>query len=81
MLRCEEVAQLIGSDTLAQAPMRTRLAVRLHLTMCRQCDAYAQSLQRIAETARRLAQGDREVSDARADAIVEAVRRRAEEQR
>ncbi len=58
MLRCEEVAHLIGSDELEHAPLARRVAVRMHLVMCKQCQAYADALKEIARTARGLAQRD-----------------------
>jgi hypothetical protein len=46
MLRCKDVAELVGTDALAHAPLRQRLAVWMHLAMCRHCRAYVRSLAR-----------------------------------
>ena len=75
MLRCREVTELVGTDAGARAPLRTRLAVRLHLLMCRHCRAYVRSLRQLAAAARRLATAEALPSDARADAILDAVQR------
>ena len=53
MLTCREVTQLVGSDNVRVAPLRTRLAVRLHLVMCRHCRRYRRELQVIGAAARR----------------------------
>ena len=53
MLTCREVTQLVGSDNVRVAPLRIRMAVRLHLAMCRHCRRYRRELQAIAVAARR----------------------------
>ena len=75
MLSCRDVTELVGADMVARAPLRTRLAVRLHLLMCRHCRAYVGSLRQLAATARRLAMAEAPPSDARGDAILDAVQR------
>jgi hypothetical protein len=37
MLKCKEIAGMLASDGLETAPWTRRLAVRLHLAMCRHC--------------------------------------------
>jgi len=54
MLKCREVVSLIASDEWRTAPLRRRVALRLHLVMCRHCRAYANSLRRLGKAARRL---------------------------
>ncbi|MFN8668125.1 MAG: hypothetical protein U0164_13185 [Gemmatimonadaceae bacterium] len=76
MLRCEEVAHLIGSDELEQAPLARRVALRMHLAMCKQCQAYADSLKEIARTARRLAQRDDDTLSAQDEAVLDAFAQR-----
>ena len=75
MLRCREVTELVGADAVARAPWRTRLAVRLHLLMCRHCRAYVRSLRQLAATARRLAMADAPPSDTRVSGILDAIQR------
>ncbi len=57
MLSCKEVAILIASDELAAAGWRRRLAVQLHLLMCRYCRRYVAQLRAIAAATRRLLDG------------------------
>lgn len=52
MLRCREVTRTIASDELSSAGWRRRLAVRLHLFMCRHCRRYADQMREIGEAAR-----------------------------
>jgi predicted anti-sigma-YlaC factor YlaD len=78
MLRCREVAELVGTDRFATASLRERLGVRMHLLMCRHCRAYVRSLRQIANTARRLAESMMPPTDeVRAGDILAAVRREA----
>lgn len=53
MLRCHEVTRLYATDEIRSAPLRTRLAARLHLLMCRHCDRYVRELAAIGEAVRR----------------------------
>ena len=78
MLRCRDVVQLIGTDSLATASWRQRLAVRLHLAMCEHCTAYARSLREIARAARALAGRQTPSDSAAADRIAREVRHAAE---
>ena len=75
MLKCREVSEMVGADAVARAPWRTRVAVRLHLLMCRHCRAYVRSLRQLAATARRLAMAESPPSDARVGAVLDAVQR------
>lgn len=54
MLDCKQVSRIIASDQLATAGWRRRLAVRLHLLMCRHCRRYAAQLRQIGRAARQL---------------------------
>ena len=54
MLRCKEVARKIASDEFAEAGWRDRMAVRLHLAMCRHCRRYAVQLRAIGAAARNI---------------------------
>lgn len=60
MLRCSEVTQLCASEDIRRAPLRTRMAVRIHLMMCRYCRRYVKELALIGHAARGL---QREVPD------------------
>ena len=53
MLSCKEVARAVASGALDDAWSR-RLALRLHLLMCRHCRRYARQLRAIAVAARSL---------------------------
>ncbi|RMH22326.1 MAG: anti-sigma factor [Acidobacteria bacterium] len=53
-MNCRQVARMLASDDLAAAGWRTRLAVRLHLALCRHCRRYAAQLAAIGEAARNL---------------------------
>lgn len=75
MLRCREVTRLVGSDEWRATPRR-RVAVWMHLAMCRYCRAYTRSLQLLGRTARRLYRAERP-DDAWAGPVMEAVRRAA----
>lgn len=74
MLRCNQVSELIGSDRVLTAGLRTRLAVRLHLMMCDHCSAYARSLRQMAALARRVAYSEAAITPVRHEEILAAVR-------
>jgi anti-sigma factor ChrR (cupin superfamily) len=52
MLKCQEVEQKIGSDEIRTAGLMERLAVNLHLLMCRHCRNYARQIRAIGNSAR-----------------------------
>jgi hypothetical protein len=52
MLKCRDVEQKIGSDEIRHAGLMERLAVRLHLAMCRHCRDYARQLRAIGNAVR-----------------------------
>lgn len=58
MLRCKEVTRLYASDDLRHAPWRKRMAVRVHLMMCRSCQRYVRELKAIGKAVRLSAQED-----------------------
>lgn len=74
MLRCKDVAELIGTDTLLQAPLRQRLAVKVHLAMCRHCRAFARSLTLLARMARQAAGLESSAGTPQAELVVQNVR-------
>ena len=40
MLTCKEVSELVSRSMEQRLPLGTRLAMRLHMLMCRSCAAY-----------------------------------------
>ena len=52
MLKCRQVEQRIGSDDIRTAGLLERLAVNLHLLMCRHCRNYAKQIRAIGSAAR-----------------------------
>jgi hypothetical protein len=52
MLKCQQVEQKIGSDDIHNAGLMERLAVNLHLLMCRHCRNYAKQIRAIGNAAR-----------------------------
>jgi hypothetical protein len=55
MPSCKEVSRLVSEAMDRELPVGRRLAVRIHLTMCRFCDRYRRQLLAIRETLRRCA--------------------------
>ncbi|MDQ7006708.1 MAG: zf-HC2 domain-containing protein [Acidobacteriota bacterium] len=55
MLDCRHVTTMMAQDEIEGAPWRTRLAVRIHLLLCRHCRQYSRQLAAISWAARRLA--------------------------
>lgn len=53
MLTCSEVTRLVASDEVRTASLRVRVAVRVHLAMCRHCRRYRRELKAIAAAVRR----------------------------
>ena len=51
MMPCKQVATLLSNGDLAGSSMRTRLAVRLHLAMCRHCRAFARQIEALGRLA------------------------------
>jgi hypothetical protein len=77
MLSCKDATRLIATDAWRAASFRGRLALGLHLAMCRYCRAYARSLRLIGETARRLygtMPADGEHAQATLDTLQQAIR-------
>ncbi len=54
MLRCKETARILASDLLDDLTWGRRLALRVHLLMCRHCRRYARQLRAIGAAARTL---------------------------
>jgi len=47
MLRCREVIQLVSESLDRQLPLRQRLAVQLHLMMCKLCRGFVRQWEAI----------------------------------
>jgi predicted anti-sigma-YlaC factor YlaD len=54
MMTCKEVSTLMSTGGLDGARWSVRLAVRLHLSMCRHCRAFKRQLEALAHAARTL---------------------------
>ncbi len=54
MLSCKETARILASDALEDLAWGRRLALRVHLLMCRHCRRYARQLRAIGVAARSL---------------------------
>lgn len=52
MKTCKDVSYRISTGDLAQAPLLERVAVWMHLAMCRNCRAFSRQLQAMARAAR-----------------------------
>lgn len=55
MMTCKDVSTLVSTGDLDDAPLRTRLSVRLHLSMCRHCRAFRRQIEALTNAARALA--------------------------
>lgn len=51
MIRCKEVATLLSTDQVGYQSVWRRIAVRLHLMMCRHCRRFARQLTLLKQTA------------------------------
>ena len=54
MLTCKEVSHSIATDEVQTAGWRQRLAVKLHLLMCRHCSRLIRQIQMIRKAGREL---------------------------
>lgn len=54
MMTCKQVSTLLSTGLLDDAVWRTRMAVRLHVSMCRHCRAFKRQLESLANAARSL---------------------------
>ncbi len=70
MLACNEVTRLWASEEIRSATLARRIAVRMHLMMCRHCRRYVRELALIGEGARVAAEASTD------DAIRERLERR-----
>ena len=76
MLSCKEVTGLV-SDSLDRAlPVRQRMAVRMHLLLCKACARYERQLLFIREVVRRLPEDGEHPPSPSAPALPTAARER-----
>ena len=59
MLSCRETAQLISESMERKLPLRRRLAVTVHLLMCRFCSRYRKQLRFIKKAVGRLVESEK----------------------
>ncbi|MBI3491684.1 MAG: hypothetical protein HY047_07890 [Acidobacteria bacterium] len=65
MIRCKEVATLLDTEQVADESLWTRIGVRLHLIMCRNCRRFVRQLRQLRVGARSIRSGfDAEASAA-----------------
>jgi len=57
MLSCEQTSELLSRGLDQHLPFRQRMAVRIHVLMCRACTQYEKQLRFIRRATRRLSQG------------------------
>ena len=69
MYSCSEVVRSIASDEYSQARLFKKLAIRLHLAMCRHCSLYWKELRAIAAAVRAIGAGEGGVSDSEIEAV------------
>jgi len=54
MMSCKDVHELVSSEAQAEAGLRRRIGLRLHLFMCKHCRAYVGQIRAIGDGARKL---------------------------
>ena len=72
MLRCDEVTQLCASEDIRRAPLRRRIAVRIHLMMCSSCRRYVHEIGVIGRAVRALVRDAPDQAD-RNEALIRRV--------
>jgi predicted anti-sigma-YlaC factor YlaD len=76
MPSCKEVTAAVASDDLPRRPWHERLAVRLHLLMCRHCRRYVKQLAGIASAVRGLYREKPPSTDSLEKSILESIKKR-----
>lgn len=64
MLRCKEVSQKVSQSMDTRLPLHQRMAIRMHLWMCRYCALFARQLRMLREMGRRVDGEDPHDTDA-----------------
>lgn len=54
MMTCREASTLMSTGELDHAPLSARLALRLHLAVCRHCRTFKRQIEELAKAARSL---------------------------
>jgi predicted anti-sigma-YlaC factor YlaD len=44
MMKCAEIAELVSKELDAELPLSQRMAIRLHLAMCKMCRGFSKQL-------------------------------------
>jgi predicted anti-sigma-YlaC factor YlaD len=79
MRSCREVTQLISDGLDRQLPLAQRVAVRLHVMMCRSCAAYRRQLQALHRALAKARQRGEPPVEATDQSLGEEGRRRLKE--
>jgi hypothetical protein len=74
MQSCSEVTRSIASGAVESAGWRARLALRVHLLICRHCRGYARQLRLIADLARTTEESPSGVRSSFAQLVLDDVR-------
>jgi predicted anti-sigma-YlaC factor YlaD len=77
MPSCKEVTAVVASDDLLRRPWRERLAIRLHLLMCRHCRRYVEQLAAIASAVRALYREKPSSTDSLEKSILESIKKKS----
>jgi predicted anti-sigma-YlaC factor YlaD len=77
MPSCKEVTAAVASDDLPRRPWRERLAIRLHLLMCRHCRRYVEQLAAIASAVRALYREKPPSTDSLEKSILDSIKKRS----
>lgn len=78
MLRCNQAVELMGRDSGDPLPLGRRVALRIHLLMCRHCRAYMRGLKRMRHLVRMRTVAEDSVEPERVDDLVRRVQDAAE---
>lgn len=76
MLSCKEVSVLVSESLDHKLPFRQRMAVRIHLLMCRFCARYRKQLLFLKEINRVYSLGEKDIWDTVSNALSPEARAR-----
>jgi hypothetical protein len=76
MLSCKDVTRLISESMDRTLPVGTRIAVRIHLLVCRFCARYRRQLHLIRDTVQRIVAAEDTFGDATGGGLSEERRER-----
>jgi hypothetical protein len=63
MPSCKEIATAVSSGEIESAGLWRRLAIRLHMLICKHCREYVRQIGLLGDTARRAADGEQPDAD------------------